>query len=781
MSLERVAKKLMHNLDGIDAAIIVCNAYDPQLATLAAFYDAVDGLPQFTVLNKTDMVSGTWIQDITSKLPGEVIPASMTIGRGVAEIKYRLDRWVQGEARVRKIAILGVFNCLSGDTEVIGKKSPHQCGYSKYTLRELAEKKNHKNTPRSIVLLSHNQASNEVVLSNAKIVRTGCKEVHRITLEDGRTIESTLNHRLFTSNGKEIEQVLVSDLRVGDCIIAEDEPAIMAWLEWVDGKRGKGAFTKGARIQQQKRERRRFLEDNPSNNKEYVDKATATRRSNPAYMLWLKKHMRDIQSLSPKGSYRKGKTLEECYGEERSKEIRHKLSVASSGSRNPSYGKTHYPKPYYAEEIGHAVRSTWEEEVCKTLIQNNVCYDYEPERVQLVVGNKLLTYTPDIKLRNGHYIEIKGAVYDWQIEKLEAFVNTGRQLILITANRPSIRRRVGAACTYHITYGDTESLLALARCPTGGCIHPARIANIELIGVKDTYDINVPKHGNFFLANGILSHNSGKTSLINALTEEDNPVDDIPGTTLLFSEHPYASLVLMDSVGQLIDINKPQMVSMDFSDCETREQKVTKCFTGSIDALTATLPIAVEPVLDAVDMIQAMVDKGGKLITCGAGASALVAEEIAGQAQETGLPVIVATNNFATAQPVSFAKGAFEDEFALADYFGRMVNPNDIALGVSASGGTGFVFEFLRIAKEKGAQTIAITENSDTPLGKNADVIIKSAAKPEGPSSSKVQIAHLVIGYALVLTVADERGIDAETAISYMLPQKCRNKKMGIK
>jgi D-arabinose 5-phosphate isomerase GutQ len=142
---------------------------------------------------------------------------------------------------------------------------------------------------------------------------------------------------------------------------------------------------------------------------------------------------------------------------------------------------------------------------------------------------------------------------------------------------------------------------------------------------------------------------------------------------------------------------------------------------------------------------------------------------------------MVFTNDFAFAQPISFAKGAFEDEWAMADYISRSISPNDIILGISASGGTGFVFELLGMAKDKGARTIAITENSDTPLGKNADVIIKSESKPEGPSSSRVQIAHLVIGYSLILTIADKRGITAERAINYMLPRKIRNKKMGIK
>jgi len=66
-------------------------------------------------------------------------------------------------------------------------------------------------------------------------------------------------------------------------------------------------------------------------------------------------------------------------------------------------------------------------------------------------------------------------------------------------------------------------------------------------------------------------------------------------------------------------------------------------------------------------------------------------------------------------------------------------------------------------------------------LGEAADIVIKSDAKPEGPSSSKVQIAHLAIGHALILTLADIRGIDAEKSINFMLSSRIRNKRMGIK
>ncbi len=275
--------------------------------------------------------------------------------------------------------------------------------------------------------------------------------------------------------------------------------------------------------------------------------------------------------------------------------------------------------------------------------------------------------------------------------------------------------------------------------------------------------------------------NSGKTSLINALTGDRAEVGDIPGTTLEVTQHQYKSIILLDTTGQIIDVSKPLMVSIDLSDCPDPKSKLNRCLNEDILGIRSSIKCAMPGLLNAVMEIQQRVNRGGNLFTCGAGASALVAMEIAGQAQETGIPVMCFTNNFASAQPVSFAKGAFEGELSLAKYFARAVGPKDVALGVSASGGTGFVFHFLEIARDKGARTIAITENSDTPMGYAADIIIKSDAKPEGPSSSKVQIAHLAIGHALILTVADQQGVTAEKSILNMLPEPCPNKMMGIK
>lgn len=275
--------------------------------------------------------------------------------------------------------------------------------------------------------------------------------------------------------------------------------------------------------------------------------------------------------------------------------------------------------------------------------------------------------------------------------------------------------------------------------------------------------------------------NSGKTSLISKLTKTDLKISDLPGTTLEFSDHKYNGMTLIDTVGQVIDVNKPFMVSVDFSGCKTPEEKIHRAMTQDAEGIMATVEIAVPQIKKVVEVMKGQIDAGRKIVVIGAGASALVAMEMAGQGIETGVPIMVFTNNLEAAQPISFAKGFVEEEMALSRYIVGALNDGDILIGVSASGGTGFVYDALAKARARKVITVAITENVDTPLGKAADYIIKSNAKPEGPSSSKIQAAHLAIGHALMLTLADERGITADQAVQYMMPEHVPTKKMGIK
>ena len=275
--------------------------------------------------------------------------------------------------------------------------------------------------------------------------------------------------------------------------------------------------------------------------------------------------------------------------------------------------------------------------------------------------------------------------------------------------------------------------------------------------------------------------NSGKTSLISRLTGKDLAISNLPGTTLEFETHEYGPYVLIDTVGQVIDINRPMMVSVDLSGCATRREKLARVLRQDAEGILASLETALPGLEAVVEAIQRQVASGHKVVVTGAGASALVAMEMAGQGTETGIPILVFTNNFADAQPVTFCKGVGEQEGGLSRYIASAVNPGDVVIGISASGGTGFVYDALARARDKGAVTVAITENPDTPLGAAADHVIKSNAKPEGPSSSKIQAAHLAIAHALLITLADERGLTADESIGLMLPEPVATKKMGIK
>lgn len=275
--------------------------------------------------------------------------------------------------------------------------------------------------------------------------------------------------------------------------------------------------------------------------------------------------------------------------------------------------------------------------------------------------------------------------------------------------------------------------------------------------------------------------NSGKTSLISRLTSLELKTGDLPGTTMEFKEYPYDNYTLIDSIGWLADINKPLMISIDFSGCDSIEEKIERVFNEEVTGLEKTLKVALSDIKRVVSVLKRAVDEGNKLITVGAGASGLVAMQLASQGLETGVPAVVFTNDLLWAEPVSFTKGTGEEEAGLSKYIAQVIYPGDVVIGVSVSGGTGFVYHTLKLAKEKRAITVAITENPDTPLGKFADYVIKSSAKPEGPSASKTMTAHLAIAHAIILTLADERGVSANESIKYMLGEWVETKRGGVK
>jgi replication factor C small subunit len=76
-----------------------------------------------------------------------------------------------------------------------------------------------------------------------------------------------------------------------------------------------------------------------------------------------------------------------------------------------------YPTPYEVDELTHAVRSSWEEDVAKLLVENDITYVYEPE-----FELETCSYYPDVVV-NTVVIEVKGFANERSIEKATTFMN----------------------------------------------------------------------------------------------------------------------------------------------------------------------------------------------------------------------------------------------------------------------------------------------------------------------------------------------------------------------
>ena len=146
---------------------------------------------------------------------------------------------------------------------------------------------------------------------------------------------------------------------------------------------------------------------------------------------------------------------------------------------------------------------------------------------------------------------------------------------------------------------------------------------------------------------------------------------------------------------------------------------------------------------------------GGLLVVSGMGKSGIIARKIAATLASLGTPAFF----------LHAAEGIHGDL--------GMVRRDDGALLLSNSGATGEVLSLLPHFRRLGAPVIAITGGKDSPLARNADVVLDSGVLSEaGPfngASSALNLAplcsttlQLAIGDALAGMVSELRGLKAE-------------------
>jgi N-acetylmuramic acid 6-phosphate etherase len=158
----------------------------------------------------------------------------------------------------------------------------------------------------------------------------------------------------------------------------------------------------------------------------------------------------------------------------------------------------------------------------------------------------------------------------------------------------------------------------------------------------------------------------------------------------------------------------------------------------------------------AIDLVAAQLRKGGRLIYVGSGTSGRVAALDASECAPTfgidprKVQYIIAGGSKALAEAVE----ASEDSRALgrAEMSKRKLGKNDVVVGIAASGRTPFTIAAVEYARSRGAQTIAVTCNRNSPLERDAHFAIVTEVGPEvlaGSSRMKAGTAQKMVLNAL--------------------------------
>jgi N-acetylmuramic acid 6-phosphate etherase len=164
----------------------------------------------------------------------------------------------------------------------------------------------------------------------------------------------------------------------------------------------------------------------------------------------------------------------------------------------------------------------------------------------------------------------------------------------------------------------------------------------------------------------------------------------------------------------------PRFVDLDAWDTIETMEAMLEGQMAAVAAIKTALP----DIALCVDAAAACLGDKGRLVYMGAGTSGRVAVQDGAELPPTfdwPFDRLVFAIAGGTAALIQSAEGAEDDDVAgIAEINKAAVGEHDVVIGVAASGTTPYTVAGLRRAAERGALTIGIANNADTPLLKEA-------------------------------------------------------------
>jgi DNA-binding MurR/RpiR family transcriptional regulator len=200
----------------------------------------------------------------------------------------------------------------------------------------------------------------------------------------------------------------------------------------------------------------------------------------------------------------------------------------------------------------------------------------------------------------------------------------------------------------------------------------------------------------------------------------------------------YPDLKIAISMSVVHESGKKKILHEIINADDSLETILKKLEAGSIQAIQDTCNIvSIESLGNAIEAI----DKCEKIHLFGVGASSIVALDAQYKFSRINIPAFM-----------------FFDHHIQLTTAVHLTN-KDVAIGISHSGRTKEVVEALRIAKEKGATTIAITQYGKSPIQEVSDIVLFTASVENNFRSGAMasRIAQLQIIDSLFIGVACKR------------------------
>lgn len=149
---------------------------------------------------------------------------------------------------------------------------------------------------------------------------------------------------------------------------------------------------------------------------------------------------------------------------------------------------------------------------------------------------------------------------------------------------------------------------------------------------------------------------------------------------------------------------------------------------------------ALPQIAQAIDAIARAISCGGRLIYVGAGTSGRLAALDAAECAPTFnldpklVQYVMAGGDRALGHAAEYSEDS--REAGKRDLAKRRPGKRDVVIGIAASGCTPYTVAALQFARKRGAYTIAVTCNYNTPLARAAHIAIVAAVGPEVVSGS---------------------------------------------